>query len=98
MTSTPGRSKNLILLLLVFCFLDVCTTIVGLSVGFEELNPFVSSMLRATGLHGLWISKLFALALAAYFLYSGRLALLRRVTVLMGFVVSWNLFCLLTYN
>ena len=98
MTNNLRRSKNVILLLLVFFFLDVCTTVVGLSIGFRELNPFVSSMLHATGLHGLWISKLIAVAMAAYFLYSGRLALLRRVTVLMGVVVSWNLFWLLTHR
>ena len=98
MTNNLRRSKNVILLLLVFFLLDICTTIVGLSFGFHELNPFVASMLESTGLHGLWITKLIALGMAAYFLYSGRLALLRRVTVLMGVVVSWNLFWLLTHH
>ena len=92
------RSRNIIVMLLIFFFLDVCTTIVGLSFGFHELNPFMSSMLSWMGLHGLWVSKLFALVLAAYFLYSGRLTLLRRVTVAMGMVVSWNLFWLLTHH
>jgi hypothetical protein len=90
------RSKNVLLLLMAFFVLDACTTIVGLSVGFAEMNPFVSSMLRWTGLHGLWITKLLAIALAGYFLYSGRFALLRKVTVVMGMVVGWNLFWLFT--
>jgi hypothetical protein len=91
------RGKHLMLMLLVLLFIDVCTTIVGLSFGFQELNPFVASMLRWTGLHGLWITKVGALGLAGYFLYSGRLALLRRVTVVMGVVVGWNLFWLITH-
>ena len=77
--------------LVVFLFLDVCTTIFGLSTGLHEMNPVVWSMMRFAGLHGLLISKVLALALAAYFLYSGRLVLLQRVTVLMGLVVAWNL-------
>jgi hypothetical protein len=51
-------------------------------------------MVRLTGFSGLVLSKLLALALAAYFLYSGRLLLLRKATVLMGVVVGWNLLCL----
>jgi hypothetical protein len=88
------RGKTLMLWLLFFFFLDVCTTIVGLSEGFRELNPVVSSALHLTGLQGLVLTKLMALSLAGYFLYSGRLLLLRKVTVVMGLVVGWNLFWL----
>jgi hypothetical protein len=67
-------------------------------VGLQELNPIVASMMRWTGLHGLWISKLLAAIMAGYFLHSGRFALLRKVTVVMGIVVSWNLFWLMTHH
>ena len=92
------HSRYDILFLMAFFLLDIVTTIVGLSIGFHEANPFVYSLLRWTGLHGLWISKLLALVFVGYFLYSGRLTLLRRVTVVMGIVVGWNLFWLITHR
>lgn len=78
--------------LILFLALDLGTTAFGLRLGIAEMNPVVASILRADGLQGLLFTKLVALALAAYFLYTGRLLLLRRVTVLMGLVVGWNLF------
>lgn len=80
--------------LILFQLLDISTTILGLSWGFRELNPLVRSMMHASGLGGLLFSKVLAVALGAYFLCSGRLLLLRRVTALMGFLVAWNLFWL----
>jgi hypothetical protein len=80
--------------LVLFLFLDICTTIIGLSFGYRELNPVVSSMMHVIGLRGLLLSKFLSAGLGGYFLYSGRLVLLRRVTVLMGMVVGWNLFWL----
>ena len=81
-------------LMTVFQFLDIVTTVLGLSIGYKELNPIVFSMIRLDGLRGLLLSKLLALAFAGYFLYSGRLLLLRRVTVLMAVLLGWNLFWL----
>lgn len=80
--------------LAAFFLLDGYTTFLGLSTGLREMNPLVASMVRLTGFSGLFFSKLFGLALAGYFLRSGRLALLKRATVLMGLVVGWNLLCL----
>ena len=90
------RGKLLMSWLMLFLLLDVCTTVFGLSVGFRELNPLLASWMHASGIGGLFLYKALALVLAGYFLYSGRLALLRRVTVLMGLVVGWNLFWLVT--
>ena len=90
-----GPGKQLMVWLVLFTVLDMVTTILGLSTGLKEMNPVVWSLIRWAGLNGLLLSKLLAVALAAYFLYSGRLLLLRRVTVLMGVVVGWNFFWLI---
>lgn len=82
--------------LMVFFFLDTYTTSLGLSAGFMELNPVIAAMVRLTGFQGLVLTKIAAVLLASYFLYTGRLALLRRVTVLMGLVVGWNVFWLVS--
>ncbi|MBI3667285.1 MAG: hypothetical protein HY236_13845 [Acidobacteria bacterium] len=94
-TRPPGHA--LMAWMTVFQFLDIVTTILGLSVGYQELNPVVFSMIRLDGLRGLLLSKVLALAFAGYFLYSGRVLLLRRVTVLMALLVSWNLFWLVAH-
>jgi hypothetical protein len=88
------RGTYLMCWLMVFFFLDTYTTSLGLSQGFIELNPVVASMVHLTGLQGLVLTKIAAVLMASYFLYTGRLALLRRVTVLMGLVVCWNVFWL----
>lgn len=93
-TTDVKRGKTFMRWLVFFFVLDVCTTIVGLETGLKEMNPVIWSMMRATGLYGLVISKILALGLAGYFLYSGRMVLLQRVTVLMGLVVGWNIFWL----
>jgi len=90
------RPGVLLLWLVVLMFLDFCTTVVGLSVGMRELNPLVASLLRLAGLNGLVLSKILAMALGLYFVYSGRLTLLRRVNVLMAAVVGWNLLWLVS--
>ena len=80
--------------LLIFLLLDLYTTVFGLRIGFQELNPVLSSMLRLPGISGLVLSRILAVVMASYFLYSGRLLLLRRATVVMALVVGWNLFWL----
>jgi len=81
-------------LLLVFLFLDVWTTLAGLRLGLGEINPLVASALRRDGLRGFLTLKVVALTLAGYFLHTGRLALLQRATIVVGVVVLWNLFWL----
>lgn len=80
--------------LVVFLCLDFCTTAVGIRTGFVELNPLVASAVRLGGLGGLLVSRFLAVAVAGYFIHSGRLLLLQRATVMMGLVVGWNLFWL----
>ena len=91
------RGRKFLTWLMVFLFLDVCTTILGLSTGLREANPVLSSLMHVTGLQGLLISKAIAVALALYFLYTGRVLLLRRVTMLMGLVVCWNILWLVAH-
>ena len=83
--------------LVVFLCLDFCTTAVGMRSGFIELNPLVACVARLGGVSGLLLSRLLAVALAGYFIHSGRLALMRRATVMMGLVTGWNLFWLAAY-
>lgn len=88
------RGTALMCWLMVFFFLDTYTTTLGLSAGFMEANPVIASAIHLTGLQGLVLTKIAAVLMASYFMYTGRLALLRRVTLLMGMVVCWNLFWL----
>ncbi len=88
------RGWVLMVWLVVFLFLDVCTTQAGLRQGLGELNPVVSSAMRLDGIKGFLALKFVALALAVYFLHTGRLVLLQRATLAVGVVVLWNLFWL----
>ncbi len=84
------HGRKVLTLLVLFLFLDICTTIVGLSTGLREMNPLLASLMRVMGLNALLVSRLLALALAVYFIYSGRILLLQRATAVMGVVVGWN--------
>ena len=78
-------------LLIFFQFLDVVTTAVGLHLNLREGNPVVAWMIDRWGMEGLVLSKFLALSMAGFFLYTGRMLLLLRVTQLMGLLVVWNL-------
>jgi hypothetical protein len=75
-----------------FQIADALTTLFFLQRGIEELNPvmrFAFSTVSSPAL-GLLLSKLFAVALAAYAWRSGRRRLLRRVNVLFAMCIAWN--------
>lgn len=92
--SSRRTGKILLLWLILFSFLDMCTTAVCLVSGYRELNPVVSFCMLLAGFKGLLLCKLAGVALGVYFLSSGRLRLLRRATVVSGLVVGWNAFLL----
>lgn len=95
-SSRRNTGKILLLWLILFSFLDMCTTAVCLVSGYRELNPVVSFCMRLAGFKGLLLCKFAGVALGVYFLNSGRLRLLRRATALIGLVVAWNAFWLVT--
>ena len=71
--------------------LDFVTTVVGLRVGAAEASPFISLLMHAAPVAGLFMSKLLALALGSACLYLGKRHLLRWATYWYAALVVWNL-------
>ena len=57
--------------------LDLLTTLLGLRLGAVEASPFVLLLMQAGPAVGLAVSKLLALALGGFCLYTRRLGLIR---------------------
>ena len=77
-------------------FLDLLTTVVFLAHGVREANPLVRLAILAAGspLAALLLLKAAAVAAAFYCTVAGRMRLLRRVNVVFGALVVWNLVAL----
>ena len=77
--------------------LDLLTTLLGLRLGAVEASPFVRLLMHAGPAVGLTVSKLLALALGAFCLYTRRLGLIRLASYWYGGLVAWNLIVLLAH-
>jgi hypothetical protein len=75
--------------------LDLLTTLLGLRLGAVEASPFVRLLMHASPAVGLAVSKLLALALGGFCLYTRRLGLIRLASYWYGGLVAWNLIILL---
>jgi Domain of unknown function (DUF5658) len=75
--------------------LDLLTTLLGLRLGAVEASPFVRLLMHAGPAVGLAVSKLLALALGAFCLYTRRVGLIRLASYWYGGLVAWNLIILL---
>ena len=75
--------------------LDLLTTLLGLRLGAAEASPFVRLLMHAGPAVGLTLSKLLALALGGFCVYTRRLRLLRLASYWYGGLVAWNLMILL---
>jgi len=75
--------------------LDLLTTLIGLRLGAAEASPFVRLLMHAGPALGIAASKVLAIALGAYCVYTRRLGLIRLMSYWYGGLVAWNLFILL---
>lgn len=76
--------------------LDLLTTLIGLRLGAAEASPFVRLLMHAGPALGLTLSKVFALALGGFCVYTRRLRLIRLASYWYGGLVAWNLIILLS--
>ena len=71
--------------------LDFVSTLVGLRLGAGEASPFISLLMHAGPVAGLFMSKLLALALGVACLYLRKRHLLRWASYWYAALVMWNL-------
>jgi Domain of unknown function (DUF5658) len=75
--------------------LDLVTTLLGLRLGAAEASPFVRLLMHAGPAAGIAASKVLALALGAFCVYTRRFGLIRIASYWYGGLVAWNLILLL---
>lgn len=75
--------------------LDWATTLLGLQLGAGEASPFVRLLILAGPAVGVTLSKIVALGLGGFCVYTKRFGLLRLASYWYGGVVVWNLAILL---
>jgi hypothetical protein len=76
--------------------LDLLTTLVGFRVGAAEASPFIRALMHAGPMVGVVLSKLLALGLGGYCIYTKKLGLIRLINYWYGGLVVWNLMIMLT--
>ena len=75
--------------------LDALTTLVGFRLGAMEASPAVRMLMHVGPGIGLAASKIVALVLGGYCIYSGRHRLIRLANYWYGGLVVWNLMIIL---
>jgi hypothetical protein len=75
--------------------LDLLTTLVGFKLGASEASPFIRVLMHTGPAMGVAISKLLALGLGAYCVYTRRVHLVRWASYWYGGLVVWNLMIML---
>ncbi len=78
-------------LFLYLQLLDFLTTIVGIRLGLVELSPFIRRLMSVGPVWGALLSKLMAVALAAFCLWIHRRRLIRWLNYWYAALVVWNL-------
>jgi hypothetical protein len=71
--------------------LDLLTTLVGFRVGLGEASPFIRVLMHAGPATGVVISKLLALALGAFCVWSDKPHVIRWISYWYGAIIVWNL-------
>jgi hypothetical protein len=71
--------------------LDFLTTVVAVKIGFAEVSPFVRWLMRSNLAIGLLESKVVALGLAMFCIWSNRGFLVRWINRWYAALVVWNL-------
>jgi hypothetical protein len=76
--------------------LDLLTTLVGFKLGAAEASPFIRMLMHAGPAVGVIASKILALGLGAFCVYTHKQHLIRWATYWYGGLVVWNLIVMLT--
>lgn len=76
--------------------LDLLTTLVGFRVGAAEASPFIRTLMHTGPMMGVFLSKILALGLGGYCVYTKKMGLIRLITYWYGGLVVWNLMIMLT--
>jgi len=76
--------------------LDLLTTLIGFRIGAAEASPFIRTLMHAGPMTGVILSKLLALGLGGYCVYTKKLGLIRLINYWYGVLVVWNLMIMLT--
>ena len=71
--------------------LDLLTTLVGLRLGLQEVSPFVRHLMRLDPTVGLLASKVLAVVLGGYCLWTQRHRLIGWINYWYAALVAWNL-------
>ena len=75
---------------LVLQLLDVVTTMIGFKVGLAEASPFVRFLIHLGPMTGLLVSKVIAILLAGFCVWSGRYQVIRYINYWYAALVAWN--------
>jgi Domain of unknown function (DUF5658) len=75
--------------------LDLLTTLAGFRLGAAEASPFIRVLMHAGPTAGVFVAKLFALALGGLCIYLKKEKLIRWITYWYGGLVVWNLMVML---
>ena len=75
--------------------LDLLTTLVGFRVGAAEASPFIRTLMHTGPMTGVFLSKILALGLGGYCVYTRKLGLIRLISYWYGILVVWNLMIML---
>ena len=71
--------------------LDLLTTLLGFKLGASEASPFIRTLTRFGPVAGLTISKVLAVGLAVFCIYTRRPRVLRWASYWYSLLVAWNL-------
>ena len=71
--------------------LDLLTTLVGFKVGVTEASPFIRVLMHAGPATGVLLSKVLALGLGAFCIWSDKHHVVRWISYWYGAIVVWNL-------
>ena len=90
---SSGRVERIpgLQLFLFLQLLDVITTLIGFEIGLAEASPFVRYVMQMGPMTGLLISKVIAILLATFCVWSGRYRVIRYINYWYAALVMWNI-------
>ena len=76
--------------------LDLLTTLIGFRLGAAEASPFIQLMMHTGPATGVIASKVLALGIGAFCVYSNKSHVIRWISYWYGGLVVWNLMVMLS--
>ena len=75
--------------------MDLLTTLVGFKLGAAEASPFIRMLMHLGPITGVVASKVLALGLGGFCIYTGKSHLIRWISYWYGGLFVWNLMVML---